>query len=194
MEADKTATTTTATATTTTTAGTATTTTTAKDAATSDPAEPSRASVSADPNRVGSDAGASRDVPAPLVTQSTRQAFAFADAAGAKPKLDGFKRLAGKLSKQARVVKVMRRDGGAIECPDPKLLRTWYALDANCMPPVYRLQRIRWVGYWGSSRPAPVYQVVAICFTSAYRSTSRGRTFLPVFSSSYFAEFVCGVF
>ena len=56
----------------------------------------------------------------------------------------GFRGRASEVGKEVVAIKTMKgelvlRD----DVPDPGFLKTWYQLDENVVPPVYRLHRIR---------------------------------------------------
>lgn len=43
--------------------------------------------------------------------------------------------------KEQHLIKALKDEESQL--PDPSLLETWYRLDENCVPPVYKLQNIR---------------------------------------------------
>jgi hypothetical protein len=60
--------------------------------------------------------------------------------------INTLRRRVSEIGKEAIVLRVMKgdyQDGGEYRFPDAEFLQTWYKLDRNCKPPVYRLQKIR---------------------------------------------------
>ena len=63
--------------------------------------------------------------------------------------MSSFKESAESLGKEAVFLKTIQRESSMYkerlsnDVPDPGILRQWYILDKNSVPPVYRLQKIR---------------------------------------------------
>ena len=56
----------------------------------------------------------------------------------------GFRRRASEIGKEVITIKTMKGEfGSRDDIPDPGFLQTWYQLDENVVPPVYRLNKIR---------------------------------------------------
>lgn len=58
-----------------------------------------------------------------------------------KEALNAFRNLADMVKREQQIIKALKVKEEAM--PNPHLLRQWYQLDENCLPPVYRLRNIR---------------------------------------------------
>lgn len=59
-----------------------------------------------------------------------------------KESLNMFRNLADMVKREQQIIKALKVKEETM--PSPHLLSQWYKLDENCLPPVYRLQNIRW--------------------------------------------------
>ena len=60
--------------------------------------------------------------------------------------ISGFRGRASEVGKEVVAIKTMKGELALRDyVPDPGLLKTWYQLDENVVPPVYRLHRIRYM-------------------------------------------------
>ena len=61
------------------------------------------------------------------------------------PDIAGFRGRANEVGKEVMAIKTMKGELALRDdIPDPGFLRTWYQLDENVVPPVYRLNKIRY--------------------------------------------------
>ena len=107
------------------------------------------------------------DTPAPSVYPSPRRASKQLDSSelaanksigptppsttGSERRSSGIsllKRTAAKIGRVTTAIKGMRKEYSNVEYPDVGLLHTWYELDNNAIPPVYRLCNIRYLVWY----------------------------------------------
>ena len=92
-------------------------------------------------------------------------------------RMDKLRKTAKNTGKEVMTSRFFRREVSSVkegpgELVDPALLKSWYRLDTNTIPAVYRLQNIRWVLYVFIHCPSKCLRL--ICISQALEYTIRG--------------------